>query len=100
MSLQRTHIFIYGRVQGVFFRQSTFELAQQLGLSGFVRNRFNGSVEAFFEGDEQKVSEIIEWCNHGPRFASVQGVEVVSNETFSESTSTKKFTSFNIESTL
>ena len=100
MTLQRTHVFIYGRVQGVFFRQSTFEHAQLLGLTGFVRNRFNGSVEALFEGDEQIVSEMIEWCHHGPQYASVQGVEVVSDENFNENSVPKKYQSFSIESTL
>ena len=100
MTVLRSHLFIYGRVQGVFFRQSTFELARRYNLTGYVRNRRNGSVEAFFEGSDDNVNQMIEWCHSGPSQASVQGVEVVSTETFSDSNFTKLYQSFSIESTL
>ncbi len=98
MTLQRIHILIYGRVQGVFFRKYTFELASSLNLTGFVRNRFNGSVEAVFEGDIEKIKKAIEWCHNGPPHASVQGVEIVSDEILSGPNDSRKFTSFSIES--
>ena len=95
MTLKRVHIFIYGRVQGVFFRQSTFEMAQQYNLTGYVRNRMIGSVEAIFEGDEEMVVKMVEWCKTGPPHASVQGVEIVTSEPIS----TKLYQFFSIEST-
>ena len=99
MTIQRTHVRIYGRVQGVFFRQSTFELAQEYKLTGYVRNRLNGSVEAVFEGDESNVRKIIEWSKNGPNFASVQGIEIVSTEIVLNETE-KLYQSFSIESTV
>lgn len=95
MTLKRVHIFIYGRVQGVFFRASTYEMAQQYNLTGYVRNRMIGSVEAILEGDEEMVTKMIEWCKVGPPHASVQGVEIVTDEQIS----TKLYKSFSIEST-
>lgn len=100
MTIQRTHIIIYGRVQGVFFRQSTFDLANNLELTGFVRNKSNGSVEAVFEGNNEKIKEMIQWCHHGPPYASVQGIEIVSDEIFENKEGSRKYSSFSIESTL
>jgi acylphosphatase len=65
-----------GRVQGVFFRQSTRDLARELGLSGWVRNRVDGSVEAAFEGPSEPVARMVEWCRRGPPGAQVETVEV------------------------
>jgi len=72
----RAHVYISGRVQGVFFRASTWEEAKRLGLRGYVRNLPDGRVEAVFEGDEEKVRKAIEWCRHGPPLAIVEKVEV------------------------
>ena len=99
MTIQRTHVRIYGRVQGVFFRQSTYELAHKYKITGYVRNRLNGFVEAVFEGDEANVRKIIEWSKNGPKFASVQGVEIVSTEIVVNETE-KLYQSFSIESTV
>ena len=62
---------IEGRVQGVFFRQSTCDIARRLGLTGWVRNCPDGSVEAVFEGEENAVEEAIVWCRQGPPAAQV-----------------------------
>lgn len=69
-------MIIKGRVQGVFFRYHTQEMAYQLGVEGWVKNRRDGCVEAIFEGDRPKVEEIIKWCHRGPAEARVTGIEV------------------------
>ncbi len=70
------HVFISGIVQGVFFRANTMEMARELKLSGWVKNLPDGRVEAIFQGDENKVKKMIEWCHKGPRFARVSKVDV------------------------
>ncbi len=72
----RAHVFISGRVQGVFFRAHTREQALKRGVTGWVRNLPDGRVEAVFEGEEDDVRSVIEWCRHGPPFARVENVEV------------------------
>jgi acylphosphatase len=72
----RAHVTISGWVQGVLFRSSTREQARRLGVTGWVRNLYDGSVEGLFEGDEQAVSQLIRWCHHGPPGAQVRDVEV------------------------
>ena len=73
----RVHVFISGKVQGVFFRSSTKDMAEELGLSGWVRNLPDGRVEAVFEGEEKKVEKMVEWCRKGPEYAIVTGVEMI-----------------------
>lgn len=68
-------VLISGRVQGVGFRYSTQQQALELGLSGWVRNRRNGTVEAMFEGDPTLVQDVVAWCHQGPAAAQVQTVE-------------------------
>ena len=72
----RAHVFISGRVQGVFFRAYTKDNADKLGVKGFVRNLRDGRVEAVFEGDEEAVKKMIAWCHHGPPAARVEKVDV------------------------
>jgi acylphosphatase len=72
----RAHVTIHGRVQGVYFRASTVYEAQNLGLTGWVRNCPDGSVEAVAEGDRKKIEEWIAWCGRGPSGARVDKVEV------------------------
>ena len=72
----RAHVFISGRVQGVFYRASTKNKAEQLGLKGWVRNTSDGLVEAVFEGEETAVKDMISWCHKGPRSAEVSDVTV------------------------
>ena len=70
------NVIISGRVQGVWFRASTKQKAEQLGLTGWVRNTLDGNVEAIFEGEEDLVKKMIEWCRHGPPSAQVENVEI------------------------
>jgi acylphosphatase len=72
----RVHLVISGQVQGVWFRASTRDKAQQLGLTGWVKNTFEGNVEAVFEGEEKLINEMLDWCHHGPPLAQVENVEV------------------------
>jgi len=75
MNLVR-HVVIRGRVQGVGYRMWAEDLAERLGLEGWVRNRRDGSVEAVFAGPEQAVSAAIEACRSGPRGAHVDTIDV------------------------
>ena len=72
----RISIIISGRVQGVFFRYKTKHEAEKLGLTGWVRNNGDGSVEILAEGDKDKLEELVKWCKEGPRSAQVKNVEV------------------------
>ncbi len=72
----RAHVFVSGRVQGVFFRQETYELAQDLNATGWVRNTHDDRVEAVFEGEKETVEELVEFCRKGPPYARVTNVEV------------------------
>ncbi len=72
---KRAHVRISGRVQGVFFRDSTRQRAQELGLTGWVKNLPDGRVEAVFEGPSEKVGEMLRWCEGGPRHAAVENVD-------------------------
>ena len=69
------HVVISGRVQGVGFRYSARAEALRLGLCGWVRNRADGCVEAFFEGPKERLEQMLSWCGTGPSWASVAGVE-------------------------
>lgn len=71
----RARVVVSGRVQGVFFRGTTQEMAVGLGLSGWVRNLHDGRVEAVFEGERAAVERAVRWCHDGPRSASVSDVE-------------------------
>ncbi len=73
--MKQVRVVIRGRVQGVWFRGWTEEQARRLGLSGWVRNRRDGSVEAVFRGDDGAVETMLASCWQGPRFARVDSVE-------------------------
>jgi acylphosphatase len=73
--MTRVHARIRGRVQGVAFRAYTQDEAERLGLSGWVRNREDGSVELWAEGDETALRTLIAWCKHGPPAARVESVD-------------------------
>ena len=73
---ERVHATISGRVQGVYFRDSTRQEAEKLGLTGWVRNTEEGSVEAVFEGDSGAVNQMVEWCKSGPSSADVEDVSI------------------------
>ena len=73
--MKRTKILkISGKVQGVYFRESLKKEAQRLGITGWVRNRRDGTVEALVQGEESPVREIIAWCHQGPPAAEVKEV--------------------------
>lgn len=72
----RAELKIHGRVQGVFFRQSTQAEAIRLGLTGWVRNLPDGSVEALAEGPADAVRELLAWCRQGPPAAEVSSVDI------------------------
>jgi len=72
----RAHAVISGRVQGVFFRLETQRAAERFGVFGWVRNRPDSAVEAVFEGAQQAVDAVLQWCKEGPNLAVVKHVEV------------------------
>ena len=72
----RAQVLIEGRVQGVFFRAETRTVARQHDLTGWVKNLYDGSVEAVFEGGEENVDQAVQWCHKGPPHALVTNVTV------------------------
>lgn len=80
----KVHIFISGRVQGVFFRDWTRRQAKKLGIFGWVKNLEDGRVEAVFEGEEEKVKKMIELAKRGPILAKVKNLEIEWQEYKSE----------------
>jgi len=72
----RAHVFIRGKVQGVYFRQNTKQGATKHRVTGWVCNLLDGRVEAVFEGDKIDVNEVIEWCHIGPLNSRVDDVDV------------------------
>ena len=72
----RKRVIVHGRVQGVFFRDSTRARAREAGVAGWVRNCADGTVEAVFEGPEDAVERLVRWMHEGPRGAAVSRVEV------------------------
>ena len=72
----RRRVVAHGRVQGVFFRDTTRRRAQALGVAGWVANRDGGAVEAAFEGDAETVDAMVELCRRGPGRAEVTELEV------------------------
>jgi len=76
MKKVRAHVLITGRVQGVFFRSSARSEASRSKVTGWIRNKWNGDVEAVFEGEEDAVRKMINWCHKGPPGALVENVEV------------------------
>lgn len=76
MTKQRVHLFVKGKVQGVFFRQALKVMAKKKNVSGWVRNLKDGRVEAVLEGEDIDVSSLVEWCHAGPANARVEDVEI------------------------
>ncbi len=71
---------VSGRVQGVFFRDTVRRRAEAAGVAGWVSNRADGGVEAVFEGEPERVEELVEFCRQGPSRAEVANVEVIEEE--------------------
>ena len=88
--LKSVQIKIHGTVQGVFFRNFTTLKAKELGITGWVRNATDGTVELEAEGKSESIDNFLQWCHHGPDKAVVNKVIVVES-TF------KNFTSFEIK---
>ncbi|MHB1007023.1 MAG: acylphosphatase [Chloroflexota bacterium] len=76
MSRVRAHVVVTGDVQGVFFRGTARSVAEANGVTGWIRNRPEGSVEGVFEGDETAVRALVDWCQQGPPSAEVDRVDV------------------------
>lgn len=74
--MKRCHVFVSGKVQGVFYRAFTHKHATQLGLVGFVRNMSDGRVEVLVEGDENKINELLAKLRKGPLGAIVDDLEI------------------------
>ena len=81
--MSTVHLLVEGKVQGVFYRASAKEMADDLGLSGWVKNREDGNVEMIVSGEESKINEFIKWCHKGPRRAVVTNVSVMPQEDIS-----------------
>ena len=77
---KRVHIFVSGRVQGVFFRENTKRKAEELRIAGWVKNLTDGRVEAILEGEKEKIDKLIDWAKTGPTFAKVDKVEITPEE--------------------
>jgi acylphosphatase len=72
----RAHVFVSGRVQGVFFRSETRYEAKRRKVDGWVRNMSDGRVEAVFEGEKEDVKKVIDFCRRGPLGARVMKIDV------------------------
>jgi len=77
MARVRARVIISGKVQGVYYRWATLQEATARGVTGWVRNNPDGTVEAVFEGEGSAVQDLINWCHRGPDAARVDRVEVV-----------------------
>jgi len=76
MGKLRAHVLVSGQVQGVMFRETTRREADRRRVAGWVRNLSDGRVEAVFEGEEEDVRGLVQWCHRGPSRASVEAVDV------------------------
>ena len=80
MSRKRVHVYVTGRVQGVYYRATTRDEATERGVDGWVRNLDDGRVEAVFEGDPDAVEEMVDFCYEGTEMANVSTVDVTEEE--------------------
>ena len=92
MAPARAHVIVHGDVQGVGFRYTTVREAGERGLTGWVRNTWQGTVEAVFEGEKNDVEDMVAWCRRGPVSAEVTKVDVTWEEP-----AQPKFKSFSIK---
>lgn len=92
--MQRLHIYISGRVQGVCFRARTQAQAKSLCLTGWVRNLTDGRVEVLAEGSAEILEQLLAWCQQGPPSAEVTNIEI------DWTPATQEFTRFQITSTI
>ena len=82
--MTRVRVQVRGRVQGVFFRAEARARAESLGVAGWIRNLPDGSVEAVFEGENERVESMVGWCRRGPTGAEVEAVGVEREEPVGE----------------
>ncbi len=76
MEKRRVHVYISGRVQGVYYRAYARDAGRLIGVRGWVRNVPDGRVEAVFEGDARKVEQMIEWCRNGSPLSRVEALDI------------------------
>jgi len=76
MERARAHLIISGLVQGVWYRASARDEARKLGLAGWVKNSYDGNVEALAEGPKDLIEKFVAWCRKGPPYARVEDVKV------------------------
>jgi acylphosphatase len=81
--METVHLLITGKVQGVFFRDSSKKVAEKLNITGWIKNRQDNKVEAMVSGDEKDVKAFIDWCKSGPERAEVEEVIVSEKEKIS-----------------
>lgn len=81
--METVHLVISGKVQGVFFRDSSKKVAEKLNITGWIKNRQDNKVEAMVSGDEKDVKAFIDWCKSGPERAEVEEVIVSEKEKIS-----------------
>ena len=74
--MKTVHVYIKGKVQGVWFRAHTKQQAEIFGVHGWVRNTIDGRVEGVFEGEKENVDKLVEWCHHGSPLSAVKEVKV------------------------
>ena len=91
MNLKRIHIFVTGRVQGVFFRQSTRVMAIKNNVNGWVRNLDDGRVEIVAEGENENINNLVTWCETGPANSRVDKFQLI------EENSTGEFENFDVK---
>ena len=84
MTQKRIHLYVTGKVQGVYFRQGMKETAEKNNVKGWVRNLPDKRVEAVLEGEESNVDAVIDWSNFGPPGAIVEGLRVVNENNVEE----------------
>ena len=84
MIQKRIHIFIIGRVQGVFFRQSTRVMAIKNNVTGWIRNLDDGRVEIVAEGEESNINSLTDWCKTGPANSRVDEFELLDEDSTGE----------------
>ena len=74
--MERAHITVHGRVQGVFFRANTIKMARELGLKGYTRNMPDGTVEIITEGPKDNINKFVDYCKKSPRNSEVSKIDV------------------------
>ncbi len=80
MTKKRIHVYVSGRVQGVYYRQNALKVAADLGVYGWTKNLNDGRVELLIEGDKDAVETMVEWCKKGPMFARVSQLQCLEEE--------------------